>query len=98
LKPIFRITASALVTSAACLAHAAQLTDLQVVKNNLRAGLWSMQVDPYKVKGRTVTQPPGSGCVTVQQMIKELALPLTYHHDTKAEPAEAPTIITAPWK
>lgn len=85
---------AALIGVAAWHTHAAQITDLQVVKNNLRAGLWSMQVDPYKVKGRTVTRPPGSGCVTVQQIIKELALPLAYHHNTKAEPAEVPTIIT----
>ena len=94
MKPILNTTASVLFAAVACHAHAAQLSDLQVVKNNLRPGLWSMQVDPYKVKGRTVTRPPGSGCVTVQQMIKELALPLSYQTNTKAEPADVPTIIT----
>lgn len=94
MKLIVNTTASVLLACTACHAHAAQLTDLQVVKNNLRAGLWSMQVEPYKVKGRTVAQPPGSGCVTVQQIIAKLGLPLSYQTQTKAETPEAPTIIT----
>ena len=86
--------ASALILWANAHAHAAQITDLKVVKDNLKAGLWSMQVDPYQVKGRTVTQPPSSGCATVPQIMAQLGLPLSYHTHNKQETPDAPTIIT----
>jgi hypothetical protein len=89
-----KILASALIFWANGHAHAAQITDLQVVKNNLKAGLWSLQVEPYKVKGKYVTQPPSSGCVTASQIVAQLGLPLSYNTRTKEETPEAPTVIT----
>jgi hypothetical protein len=38
--------------------------------------------------------PPSSGCATVQQLLAELALPLSHDTHTKQETEEAPTIIT----
>lgn len=89
-----KILASALIIWANGHAHAAKITDLQVVKDNLKAGLWSLQVEPYKVKGKYVTQPPSSGCVTASQIVARLGLPLSYQTHTKQETPDAPTVIT----
>lgn len=87
---------AALVASAIGIGHthAAQLTDLQVVQNNLRKGLWSMQVEPYKVKGKLIAPPTSSGCVTAGQIIAKLGMPLSYQTRTKEETLDAPTVIT----
>ena len=89
-----KLLAAALILRAHGHAHAAQLTDLQVVKDNIREGLWSMQVEPYQVKGRYVAQPPSSGCVTATQIVARLGLPLSYQTRTQQETPDAPTVIT----
>jgi hypothetical protein len=91
---VVRTLASALVALAASQAHAALLSDLKVVQDNLKPGLWRMEAEPYKVKGQFVTPPASQGCATVEQILDKLALPISYRTGTREQTPEAPTVIT----